>query len=67
MFGGMGARDGWNKEEEVLVSAHNTILAINGLTLPSSFQVEQKMPSRITGMQQLEGKIFTTSTELKQQ
>jgi hypothetical protein len=26
MFGGMGARDGWNKEEEeVLVSAHNNL------------------------------------------
>jgi hypothetical protein len=46
---------------------HITVLAINGLTLPSSFHVELKMPSRITGMQQLDGKIFATSTELKQQ
>ncbi|KAH8959677.1 hypothetical protein BDL97_06G089100 [Sphagnum fallax] len=30
-------------------------------------KVELKMPSRITGMQQLDGKIFATSTELKQQ
>jgi hypothetical protein len=55
------------RRKKKFLCLHITILAINGLTLPSSFQVELKMPSRITGMQQLDGKIFATSTELKQQ